>query len=1138
VFQVSGGSTGYGYVFGIPGNGGNGGNGTNNANGGTGGKGGDAFIVDAGATLINASYVSGGDAGQGGVAGVGGAGGAGGAPGGNANPAPNSGGSPGASGTSGAPGLNGGAGNAGAGVLLAGTGASLTNQGTGAAIGGTGGVAAPGVDFNAENSNGTYGIGRDGAVGGNGATMSSGTVLTNNGWLIGGIGGTGGAGGHNSFTCTGPLVCSVTSQNGGAGGGGGAGGVGLSASGSVTATTTSLLGGGTGGVAGTPGLPAYCSNAGAGGAGAQLTNGAALTLQNSSSNLIGSTIGGGAGGDGPANLAPGCGGGAGGTGAVLSGSSILTTVATAVHSVALTGGQGGIGGDGSGLHVQFPSSAGSGGKGGTALSLDHSTFADTGYSTVKGGAGRNGGDGTQGSGTYVSGGNGGDGGTAVILGAGSSLTVAATSSYAGGNGGNGGSGDYSAGCLAGRSVSLGYTQAGSGGSGGAGVVVTSATLTNQTTIAGGNGGTGGTSTTQGCFVNPPPNPNGGGGSAIVENGGAYVVQAGTVIGGFLGGSTSATDRAPAIALHNGGNTLELRAGFVMQGRAVSDGGDTLAFGGTAASGFDLGTIYSGGSFDGFAALQKVGTGTWLFWGNGPGITAPTTVQQGTLQVDGVLTGSAVTVNGGMLAGVGSVGALTNHSNVTPGDSGSAGTLNAASYTGNGTLTINANATSASRLSVAGTATLAGTLNVTFSAVPSGQAFTILQANSVSGTFATVNIFGVGSTPYMVAYTAASVIVQPVPATYSIGGSISGATAAVGLTLTATNPNNAQMLTAGNGSFTFATKLQSASNWSVTVNAPPAGQVCGVTNGSGTNLSGNVGNIAVSCVASYTVTAAATGTHGTITPASQSIGSGSSASFVVTPKVGFEVLGVTGDTCTLAQHGTTTTWTTNAITQDCAVTATFAEFPTQCTGTNNFNVAFFDAFSSAALDPARWTSYAHGGVIDVANNSVTLIPGSSGFPYVAGVGNPIPAGNFSVRWIAAFGPQNSYGDGSLAVTAALPADLAGSWSDVADAWQDGGGYRVQVRAADNATVTTAYSQNPAQQTVHDVEYCWLGGSTEVYVDGVQVLSAPRNANIPRPHALWFGNPSATSGTTWNPFTLYYVEVRALNDEIFKDGFETP
>ncbi|MEP6484526.1 MAG: hypothetical protein ABJB01_08750 [Rudaea sp.] len=79
-----------------------------------------------------------------------------------------------------------------------------------------------------------------------------------------------------------------------------------------------------------------------------------------------------------------------------------------------------------------------------------------------------------------------------------------------------------------------------------------------------------------------------------------------------------------------------------------------------------------------------------------------------------------------------------------------------------------------------------------------------------------------------------------------------------------------------------------------------------------------------CTSSVTfdVTATVSGGNGTITPASQTVTSGATASFTVTPNTGYHVATVTGDTCTVTQSAGTT-WKSNAITANCAVTATFA-----------------------------------------------------------------------------------------------------------------------------------------------------------------------------------------------------------------------
>ena len=85
-------------------------------------------------------------------------------------------------------------------------------------------------------------------------------------------------------------------------------------------------------------------------------------------------------------------------------------------------------------------------------------------------------------------------------------------------------------------------------------------------------------------------------------------------------------------------------------------------------------------------------------------------------------------------------------------------------------------------------------------------------------------------------------------TYSVGGTVSGLTAAVTLT-----DNGADTLNvAANGSFTFATTMASGATYSVAVAANPSGQSCTVANGSGTVASANVTSVTVSCAATTTL----------------------------------------------------------------------------------------------------------------------------------------------------------------------------------------------------------------------------------------------------------------------------------------------
>ena len=88
-----------------------------------------------------------------------------------------------------------------------------------------------------------------------------------------------------------------------------------------------------------------------------------------------------------------------------------------------------------------------------------------------------------------------------------------------------------------------------------------------------------------------------------------------------------------------------------------------------------------------------------------------------------------------------------------------------------------------------------------------------------------------------------------PRTYTIGGTITGLTAA-GLVLQ-DNAGDNLTLSSGASTFTFATAITSGSAYSVTVLMQPAGLNCTVTGGAGT-ATANVTGVSIACVQAYTI----------------------------------------------------------------------------------------------------------------------------------------------------------------------------------------------------------------------------------------------------------------------------------------------
>ncbi len=108
--------------------------------------------------------------------------------------------------------------------------------------------------------------------------------------------------------------------------------------------------------------------------------------------------------------------------------------------------------------------------------------------------------------------------------------------------------------------------------------------------------------------------------------------------------------------------------------------------------------------------------------------------------------------------------------------------------------------------------------------------------------------------------------------------------------------------------------------------PDVGYAIGGVTGCGGTLSGTIyttGAITADCtvtasfIVTHTVTATA-GVGGIINPSSATVNDGSTATFGVTPNVGYAISSVTGCGGTLSGN----TYTTGAITADCSVTATF------------------------------------------------------------------------------------------------------------------------------------------------------------------------------------------------------------------------
>lgn len=389
--------------------------------------------------------------------------------------------------------------------------------------------------------------------------------------------------------------------------------------------------GGTGGNAGVSG-PTAGSNSESGNGGA-----------NGGTALSGSPVSGVNGGQGDDGLSGGSsgtggGGGAGGFGIVLSNAS-----GSLDSNAFIFGGTGGVGAFGS-------YGGGGGGGGGTALYVETSTSGTSltidgaitagaggaggqsgggGYNTTSGNGGNSSGTGgvgaTGNNGSGGGSGGGGGGGVQFVSTASGTTTITNNAIVTGGNGGNGG-GDGG-----------GNGRGGNAGNAGNGIELSGSRiqLTNTGSITGGNGAQGGPCDS---FCGGGAGSVGAGGVGLVVNGGNNtVVNSGSIGGGVSGNGVT---RANAMTLSGGGNTLELQDGYAFTGNVVSssgttNGGDTLALGGSTDSSFNLSQI--GSQYQGFNNFQKTGTSTWVATGT---TSTSWSITGGTLQIgDGGTTGT-------------------------------------------------------------------------------------------------------------------------------------------------------------------------------------------------------------------------------------------------------------------------------------------------------------------------------------------------------------------------------------------------------------------------------------------------------------------------------------------------------------------
>jgi autotransporter-associated beta strand protein/T5SS/PEP-CTERM-associated repeat protein len=221
--------------------------------------------------------------------------------------------------------------------------------------------------------------------------------------------------------------------------------------------------------------------------------------------------------------------------------------------------------------------------------------------------------------------------------------------------------------------------------------------------------------------------------------GGTAVNAGTL----QAGATNAFSPFSAFTIASGA-TLNL-ASFNQTIGSLAGAGNVTLGAATLTTGNDNTSTTFSGAISGTGGLTKTGSGTLLLTGTS-NYTGATTVNAGTLSVNGSIASSAVTVNaGGLLGGTGMIGSTTiNGGTLSPGNS--IGTL---TVQGNLVLTsaaayiVEVSPTAADRTNVTGTANLAGTVQAVFGpGAYIARTYTILSAAGGStGTFGSLTTTG-------------------------------------------------------------------------------------------------------------------------------------------------------------------------------------------------------------------------------------------------------------------------------------------------------------------------------------------------------------------------------------------------------------
>src|SRR6185369_2513073 len=155
-------------------------------------------------------------------------------------------------------------------------------------------------------------------------------------------------------------------------------------------------------------------------------------------------------------------------------------------------------------------------------------------------------------------------------------------------------------------------------------------------------------------------------------------------------------------------------------------------------------------------------------------------------------------------------------------------------------------------STAATSTVTTSTNGTFvfgTALPAGTAYLVTATTPPTGQYCVVGNAGGVVTSASATALAVNCVSGSSPASYTVGGSVTGLTGTLQLALNQSN----QPLTVNSGAttFTFPVAIPQSTDYRVTVASQPTGQTCIVTNGGTIMESANVTGVTVTCVDNVT-----------------------------------------------------------------------------------------------------------------------------------------------------------------------------------------------------------------------------------------------------------------------------------------------